>query len=162
MDATIWSLECISIYRLVMSSLWTDNRLSGARQRESKKKETSTATREESRCQTTALVKLDHVRQVGVRHLLYHDNKLNWFCTPDHYIICNPQGLCDNLLVAWLDWCKALLAEFLCRYVFWQHNILREQWGCWITMMQTDRVSWNMKPGRSTLSEKKIKMECAC
>lgn len=29
--------------------------------------------------------------------------------------------------------------------------------------MQTDRVSWNMKPGRSNLSEKqKKKIECAC
>ncbi len=28
--------------------------------------------------------------------------------------------------------------------------------------MQTDRVSWNMKPGRSNLSEKKKNIECAC
>lgn len=76
-----------------------------------------------------------------------------------HYIIWYLQGLCDNRLVAWLAWCKVLLAEFLYRYGVWQHSVLRERWGCWIKVMQTDRVSWNMKPGRWNLSEKK-KNEC--
>lgn len=76
-----------------------------------------------------------------------------------HYIIWYLQGLCDNRLVAWLAWCKVLLAEFLYRYGVWQRSVLRERWGCWIKVMQTDRVSWNMKPGRWNLSEKK-KNEC--
>lgn len=80
-----------------------------------------------------------------------------------HYIIWYLQGLCDNRLVAWLAWCKVLLAEFLYRYGVWQHSVLRERWGCWIKVMQTDRVSWNMKPGRWNLSEKKKKwVYCAC
>ncbi len=71
----------------------------------------------------------------------YQNNKLNSFCPLGHYIIWNPQGLCDNRLIAWLAWRKALLAEFLYRYAVWQHNVLRERWGCWIRVMQTDRVS---------------------
>lgn len=92
----------------------------------------------------------------------YQSNKLDSFCPLGHYIIWNPQGLCDNHLIAWLAWCKALLAEFLYRYAVWQHNVLRERWGCWIRVMQTDRVSWNMKPGRSNLSEKKKIGVCVC
>lgn len=87
----------------------------------------------------------------------YQNNKLNSFCPLGHYIIWTPQGLCDNRLVAWLAWCKALLAEFLYRYAVWQHNVLGERWGCWIRVMQTDRVSWNMKPGRSKFKWKEKK-----
>lgn len=87
----------------------------------------------------------------------YQNNRLKSFCPFGYYITWNPQGLCDNPLIAWLAWRKALLAEFLYRYVVWQRNVLRERWGWWIRVIQTDRVSWNMKPGRFNLSEKKKK-----
>lgn len=113
---------------------------------------------EKTRCQTPFV---NSTMSVQLLFNTHQKNRPNSFCPLSHCIIGNPQGLCDNCLVAWLAWRKALLAEFFYRYAVWQHNVLREQSGCWIRVMQTDRVSWNMKPGRSNLSEKRENV-CVC
>ena len=47
-------------------------------------------------------------------------------------------------------WCKALLAEFLWRYVVWWHNVLAERWERALTIvMRTDSGCQSMKSRRS-------------
>lgn len=153
------SLVCISIYRLIMFFFWSESPLSSARQRdgqrqnENRRGETCAVGWRRTRPDARRLLLLNSTMSGWSLFNTYQNNKLNSFCPLGHYIIRNPRSLCDNRLIAWLAWRKALLAEFLYRYAVWQHNILRERWGCWIRVMQTDRVSWNMKPGRSNLSE---------
>lgn len=151
-----------------MSSFWSLNTLSSVRQRRTEtewEQEQGNIHRgsRQRRPDARRLFLLNSTMSGWSLFNTYQNNKRNSFCPLGHYIIWNPQGLCDNRLIAWVAWCKALLAEFLYRYAVWQHNVLRERWGCWIRVMQTDRVSWNMKPGRSNLSEKKKKNRvCVC
>lgn len=142
-----------------MFFFWSESPLSSARQRdgqrqnENRRGETCAVGWRRTRPDARRLLLLNSTMSGWSLFNTYQNNKLNSFCPLGHYIIRNPRSLCDNRLIAWLAWRKALLAEFLYRYAVWQHNILRERWGCWIRVMQTDRVSWNMKPGRSNLSE---------